>query len=209
MAADIKSLCDQLGPSAKTIFVGHDIGAMIALAYGFKYPADATALVLIDAPLQGSSFMSDARGDPRAWHVGFHQARDIAEYLVQGRERTYLRYMIDVRIFDPAAISQDDFDVYLEAYEKPGALRAAFELYRAFDDDSRAIQLSLKAAGKLATPVMTIAGEHSGLTAAMSGMANELASRVENRIAPAASHWVPEENPDFVAGAICDLLAGL
>jgi hypothetical protein len=34
-------------------------------------------------------------------HAAFHSARDIVELLVQGRERAYLQYMIDVyRAFD-------------------------------------------------------------------------------------------------------------
>jgi hypothetical protein len=68
------------------------------------------------------------RGDPRGWHAAFHSARDIAEFLVHGRERAYVRHMIDVRIFDPSAISADDFEIYVSAYEAPGAMRAAFEL---------------------------------------------------------------------------------
>jgi hypothetical protein len=53
--------------------------------------------------------------------------------LVQGRERPYLQNMIGVRIYDPEAIGPEDFDRYVRAYEAPGAMRAGFELYRAFD----------------------------------------------------------------------------
>jgi pimeloyl-ACP methyl ester carboxylesterase len=132
MAADVQALVrEHLKFAEPIVLVGHDIGAMIALAFAMRFRAGVSHLVLIDAPLQGSKLMDEMRGDPRGWHVGFHQARDIAELLVQGRERAYLQYMIGVRIFDPSAISAEDFDTYVRAYEAPGAMRAAFELYRA------------------------------------------------------------------------------
>jgi hypothetical protein len=82
--------------------------------------------------------------------------RDIAERLVQGRERVYLQHMIEVRIFDPSAIAPEDFDAYVRACEAPGAMRAAFELYRAFDEDGAMLQDSLRKGGKLKMPVLTV-----------------------------------------------------
>ena len=73
------------------------------------------------------------RNDPRVWHFAFHYARDLPELLVQGRERQYLQYFFDARTTDPSAT---DVDVYAKAYSAPGAMRAGFELYRAFDQDA-------------------------------------------------------------------------
>ena len=53
---------------------------------------------------------------------------------MQGRERQYLQYFFDARSTDPSVI---DLDVYAAAYEAPGAMRAGFELYRAFEQDAR------------------------------------------------------------------------
>ncbi len=74
------------------------------------------------------------RSDPRVWHFAFHGARDLPEMLVHGRERQYLQYFFDARSTDPSVI---DLDVYAAAYEAPGAMRAGFELYRAFEQDAR------------------------------------------------------------------------
>src|SRR5689334_11405161 len=98
MAADLHTLVrEHLKVSEPIVLVGHDVGAMVALAYAMRFRESLSHLVLIDAPLQGSKLMDEMRGDPRGWHVAFHQARDIAELLVQGRERAYLQYMIGVR----------------------------------------------------------------------------------------------------------------
>lgn len=207
MAGDIEFLLRKhLVDQEPIVLVGHDIGAMVALAFAFRFRDLVSHLVLIDSPLQGTSFMTEMRGDPRGWHVAFHQARDIAEHLVHGRERGYLRYMIDVRIFDPSAISHDDFDLYVGAYSTPGAMRAAFELYRAFDNDGRAIDEARKQ-GKLEMPVLTLGGEASGLAKWMPQMAQEIAEHTEHKTTPKAAHWVPEEDPQFVAEAIASFVA--
>ena len=203
MAGDIHALVREHSKVADPIvLVGHDVGAMIALAFALRFRASVSHLVLIDAPLQGSKLMDEMRGDPRGWHVGFHQARDIAELLVQGRERAYLQYMIGVRIFDPSAISPEDFETYVRAYEAPGAMRAAFELYRAFEEDKAAVRKAVADGGKLRVPTLCIGGATSGLGEWMPKMLEELAERGQHALAPRSGHWVPEENPSFLADAL-------
>jgi pimeloyl-ACP methyl ester carboxylesterase len=203
MAGDIQALVRKHARAeGPIVLVGHDIGAMVALAYAFRFRDDLSHLVLIDAPLQGTTLMDQMKGDPRGWHVGFHGARDIAELLVQGRERAYLQYMIGVRIFDPSAISPTDFDAYVRAYQAPGAMRAAFEAYRAFDEDATTIREALAKGGKLKTPTLAISGEAGGLGLAMPDMLRELAEQVSHEAAPRSAHWAPEENPGFVADAL-------
>ena len=55
--------------------------------------------------------------------------------LVADRGRQYLEMFFDARIFDPSAVDQSDPDIYASAYSTPGAMRAGFEVYRAFDRD--------------------------------------------------------------------------
>jgi pimeloyl-ACP methyl ester carboxylesterase len=208
MAGDIEALVrEHLDITEPIVLVGHDIGAMVALAYAMRFRESLSHLVLIDAPLQGSKLMDEMRGDPRGWHVGFHQARDIAELLVQGRERAYLQYMIGVRIFDPSAISAEDFDTYVRAYEAPGAMRAAFELYRAFEDDKAATRKAVQEGGKLRVPTLCIGGAASGLGEWMPKMLDDLAERGQHALAPRSGHWVPEENPKFLTDTLLHFLS--
>ena len=202
IAADIHALLGHAAAEERIALVGHDIGAMVALAYAFRFREQVSHLVLIDAPLQGTQAMEAMRGDPRGWHVAFHGARDIAERLVEGRERVYLRYMIDVRAFDPSAIAPADFECYVEAYAAAGAMRAAFELYRAFDEDAARIKAELARAGKLRMPVLAIGGAAGGLGEAMRPMVQQLAGHARYLAAPGCAHWVPEENPTFLCDAI-------
>jgi pimeloyl-ACP methyl ester carboxylesterase len=207
MAADLRCLLrERLRITQPVVLVGHDIGGIIAVVYALEYRGEVSHVVAIDTILPGTAVFDRMRGDPRGWHAAFHSARDIAELLVQGRERAYLRHMIDVRIFDPSAITPADFDVYLRAYEAPGAMRAAFELYRAFDDDARAIRGAVDERGKITAPVLAVGGERSGLGAAMPDMLREVAENVSVVTIPRTGHWIPEESPNAFADAVLGFL---
>jgi pimeloyl-ACP methyl ester carboxylesterase len=209
MAEDIQKLLREhleiIGP---LIMVGRDIGGMLAASYALRYREEVSHLVVIDTPLPGTPVFDRMRGDPRGWHAAFHSARDIAETLVQGRERAYLQHMIGVRMFDPSAISPEDFDTYVGAYEAPGAMRAAFELYRAFDEDARALRAALADHGKLRIPTLAVTGEMSGLAQTMAETMREIADRVDTVTVPRSGHWIPEENPMFLAEALLRFVRG-
>jgi hypothetical protein len=46
-------------------------------------------------------------------------------------------------------------------FEKPGAMSAGFETYRAFTQDAKDLSAAVKARGKLCLPVLLLAGETS------------------------------------------------
>jgi hypothetical protein len=52
-------------------------------------------------------------------------------------------------------------DVDVSKFEKPGAMRAGFETYRAFTQDAKDLSAAVKARGKLNLPVLLLAGEAS------------------------------------------------
>lgn len=113
---------------------------------------------MVDAPIPGTAVFDRLRSDPRVWHFAFHGARDLPELLVAGRERQYLQYFFDARTTNPSAT---DVDVYASAYSAPGAMRAGFEVYRAFEQDARDNRAALEAGGKLTVPVLAVGGERS------------------------------------------------
>ncbi len=148
MAADIEVLLRQhLGVKSPIVLVGHDIGMMVAYAFASSFPKSVERLVLMEAPLPGTlaynaTIATTHLTNVMDWHFFFHNATDnLAELLTQGRERQYLKSFYDRLAFNPDAIGLDDLDVYASQYESAGAMRAGFELYRAFDrdaDDNRA-----------------------------------------------------------------------
>jgi len=156
----------------------------------------------MDAPLPGTAVFDRLRGDPRVWHFAFHGARDVAEMLVAGRERQYLQFFFNARAFDPSAVSDADLDIYVSAYAAPGAMRAGFELYRAFDQDADDNRTALRRNGKLSIPVLAMGGETSTSGALVADMMEEVAEDVTGVRVSGTAHWVAEENPDAVTRAI-------
>lgn len=196
MARDMHELLrTHLKCEGQVILVGHDIGLMVAFAYAQQYRDEVSHLVVIDAPLPGTKVFDALRSDPRLWHFAFHGARDIAEMLVAGKEAAYLKSFMDARSFDPAALTDTDRSVYTTAYSTAGAMRAGFELYRAFDADAQHNRDSITQHGKLKIPVLAVGGEISNTGPFMEEMMNEVAENVTAIRIPATGHWIAEEAP--------------
>jgi pimeloyl-ACP methyl ester carboxylesterase len=207
MAGDVYQLLrrhlDIKGPVA---FAGHDIGLMVAYAYAQAYRDEVSHLAIIDAPLPGTTVFDHLKSDPRAWHFAFHNARDLAEMLVQGRERQYLQSFFGTLAFNPTAIRGEDFDEYVNAYSAPGAMRCGFELYRAFERDAEDNREALRANGKLTIPVSAIGGAVSAIGPHMEAMAQEVAESVTALRIPGTGHWIAEENPKALTAGLLQFL---
>jgi len=196
MAGDIRRLVrDQLAIVGPIALIGHDIGLMVAYAYAEAYRDEVSHLVVIDAPLPGTIVFDKLRADPRVWQFAFHGVRDVPEMLVAGRERAYLQAFFNARLYNPSAIADEELDLYASAYAAPGAMRAGFELYRAFDRDVEDNRNALAGRGKLTLPVLAVGGAASTTGPLMAAMMREVANDVTELLVPRAGHWIAEENP--------------
>jgi pimeloyl-ACP methyl ester carboxylesterase len=207
MAHDIHRLLrGHLQIDGRVALVGHDIGLMVAYAYAQAYRDCVSHLVIMDAPLPGTRVFDRLRSNPRLWHFGFHNARDIAEMLVGGREHLYLKAFFNARIFDTSAISETDFHEYASAYAAPGAMRAGFELYRAFDQDITDNCDALARNGKLTVPVLAVCAAISNTGPLVEEMMREVAENVSSLRVPRSAHWIPEENPSALIEGLLNFL---
>jgi pimeloyl-ACP methyl ester carboxylesterase len=205
MAQDIHRLLRQHFHIAEPIvLVGHDVGVMVAYAYAQAYPDDVSHLVVIDAPLPGTAAFDRLRSDPRVWHFAFHDARDVAEMLVAGRERQYLQAFYNARTSDPSAIDAADLDVYVAAYSAAGAMRAGFELYRTFDQDAVDNRAALARNGELKLPVLAVGGTTSTTGPLVEEMMREVADDITGLRVPGTAHWIAEENPGALVRALLE-----
>lgn len=210
MAGDIQVLLRQhLQIESPVAIVGHDIGLMVAYAYAQAFRDEVSHLVVMDAPLPGTAVFDRLRADPRVWHFAFHGARDVPEMLVAGRERQYLHTFFNARIFNTSAVSENDLDIYASAYAAPGAMRAGFELYRAFDRDADDNRDALKRKGKLKIPVLAVGGATSTSGPIVEEMMREVAEDVKGIRIGGAAHWIAEENPAAFTLELLEFLANL
>lgn len=195
VAKDIHNLVERLGLGPVHV-MGHDHGAAVAYAYSASFRDEVRSLVFCEMALMGVAgdkgieYFMDQREELRLWHLSFHAANHVAEMLIRGREREYLRWFYRMQIFNTEAISDDDIDVYARSYSGPGGLR--LEYYRAFYQDGEDNKELSKE--KLSIPVLAVGGANSIRELSVSSM-EAVANDVEGIIVPDCGHWLPEERP--------------
>ncbi len=214
MAADVfKLLREHLRVAGPVTIVGHDIGMMVAYAFASEYPRSVERLVLMEAPLPGTAAYDAMVAAPKLnnaamWHFFFHNAQNsLAESLTTGRERLYLQHFYERLAFNQSAITEADLDLYASHYSAAGAMRAGFEVYRAFDRDGEDNRAALKKNGRLTMPVLALGGTSSFYLPVAKAMLAEVAKKVSVKGIPDAGHWIAEENPKALVGEIltfCD-----
>jgi pimeloyl-ACP methyl ester carboxylesterase len=204
VAEDIHQLVSKLGFNS-IYLVGHDIGVLVAYPYAAEYPSEVKKLVAMESPLPGF-FPPPTPGLPPVWHIFFHQAPDVPEALIQGQEREYLTWFYRNEAYNPAAITQDAIDEYVSHYSAPGAMRAGFEYYRAVPEDT--MQNLNYSKTKLTMPVLAmgagyspILGGNVSMPATIYGM-QQVAQNVTGVKVPNSGHWIPEEQPQFLADTL-------
>ena len=189
-AGDVAGVLTSLGIEQIDL-VTHDIGNMVGFAFAAQHPRRVQRFALIDAPLPGVGPWDEILKNPLLWHFRF--GGPDMERLVAGRERIYLdrfwnEFSADRRRFGEAAREH-----YAALYALPGAMRAGFAQFAAFDQDAIDNRTFL-ASGKLPMPVLAVGGEKS-FGATMADMMRFAAQDVQEAIVPDSGHWVMEENP--------------
>lgn len=200
-AKDIRAVVEKLGHD-QTAVVGHDIGNMVGYAYAARYPDKTTRLVVMDAPLPGIDPWEAVVRSRALWHFSF--GGPDAERLVAGRERIYLDRFWNEFASDPKKIDEGMRSHYAAAYAQPGAMRAGFSHFLAFEQDSRDNKVTQ--AKKLPMPVLAIGGEKSFGPLMAVNMRN-VALDVAEAVVPGSGHWLMEENPTATIGFVRDFLA--
>ena len=192
IAADIHELVKSLGYT-KIDLVGHDIGLMVAYAYAAQYPAEVEKLALLEAPIPGiGDIWQKVYTTPALWHFHFVNS-PIALELVKGRERLFLEHFWQTLSPHPETFSEADRRIYAKSYAQEGAMRAAFEMFKAFDTQD-AIDNRKLAGTKLPMPVLTIEGDKA-MGGALEVQAKLVANDVRSIQFADTGHWLMEQRP--------------
>jgi pimeloyl-ACP methyl ester carboxylesterase len=198
---DVAGLLDALGIEQADL-VTHDIGNMVGYAFAAQYPNRVTRFVLMDAPLPGIGPWEDVLKSPLLWHFRF--GGPDMERLVAGRERIYLDRFWNEFSADPKSFGEASREHYAQLYAQPGAMRAGFNQFAAFDQDAIDNQAFL-AKGKLTMPVLAVGGEKSfGPTMAI--VMRSAATDVQEVVIASSGHWLMEEQPAATVTAVRSFL---
>ena len=116
--------------------------------------------------------------------------------LVAGRERVYFEHFWNDFAADRTkSVLERDRRIYAKAYGQPGAMRAGFEVFKAFEQDAADFQMFSQT--KLTMPMLVITGEKaSGEFLIAQGRL--VADNVEGVVIMGSGHWLMDEAPDEV-----------
>ncbi len=193
MAQDIHALAAALGYQHVRI-AGHDIGLMVAYAYAAQHPAEVDRIVLMDAFLPGVGDWTHVWLLRDLWHFHFYGETPLK--LVDGRERIYFEHFWNDFAADPKkSVSEHDRELYAKAYHQPGAMRAGFEVFRAFERDAKDFAEFAKT--KLTMPMLVLSGEKAG-GQFLIDQGRMVDDNVEGVIVTGSGHWLVDEAPDQV-----------
>jgi pimeloyl-ACP methyl ester carboxylesterase len=199
IANDIHELVKSLG-FERISLVGHDIGLMVAYSYAAQYPNEVEKLALLEAPIPGiGDIWEKVFTTPALWHFHFVFS-PIALELVKGRERIFLEHFWQTLSPHPETFSEEDRRIYAESYAQNGAMRAAFEMFKAFNFQDAADNRKF-AASKLPMPVLTIEGDKA-MGGALEIQAKMAASNVTSIMFPDTGHWLIEQRPAETKAAL-------
>lgn len=211
LARDLAELLDRLEIDRAHV-AGRDWGASTSLALALHWRRARTLTwIEVGAP-PGFGFEENVRPRPPNLeaeedvsfqdsgvnHFTFHLMPDIAEFLIQGRERAYFTWFLTRLAYNVGAIDAETIDETVRCMSQPGALRATLgysrALYRNAEDNRRAIERD----GKLAIPVLALGGDH-GAGEKPARSLRQVAEQVEGAVIPNCGHWASLEQPEWIA----------
>ncbi|SFF59285.1 Pimeloyl-ACP methyl ester carboxylesterase [Actinacidiphila alni] len=207
MAADVVAAAAALGHD-RFALVGHDRGALVAFRAGLDHPETVTHLGILDI-VPTLDMWQVLRGVSAA--VGYHlflmaQPPGLPETMIGNSADAFFGSFLDAWAKDPAAIPDDVRAAYLRA--SAAAVPSIVADYRASAGiDIAHDQADQDAGSQFAMPVMVVQqdwGARLGYDAAEVWRA--WAPDLDHRLTT-AGHFMAEEAPDEITGAILDLLA--
>lgn len=198
LATDIVGLLDHYSVEEAHI-VGHDMGALVSLAFAGAYPQRALSMTYLDEPLVGynldqfTNYREETYGG--YWHFGFNSAPGLIEILVDGNEQAFVDWFVPkMRAPNPDAVTAEDRAIYAAGLKTEGGIAGSVGWYRATFETARQLRQLGDAGVKV--PMMAWGGAygipitHEQFTA--------IADDVVGGVIPNVGHLLPDEAPEVL-----------
>ena len=198
IANDVVRLLDRLGVTTFDL-AGHDWGGVVAYALARDEAQRVRKFAVLDVSIPGDGADGFSQGGKR-WHHAFHRLHNLPEALTAGREELYLRWFYDEWPVVREALDADTVSEYLRTYTMPNAMHCGFEYYRALSDDIEYNAKKLQTVGKLVVPALGLGGDGPWARGRDVGESlRRVATDVRDEVVPNCGHFMPEEQPEYVA----------
>ena len=207
MAADVVAAARALGHD-RFALAGHDRGALVAIRAGLDHPDAVTHLASLDV-LPNLDTWDVLRGLSAsvAWHLYLMaQPAGLPEAMISGAADAFFGSFLDAWAHDPAAVPADVRAEYLRASRE--AVPSIVADYRASATVDVEHDRADRAAGTRLRMPVTVLQQDWGpeLSAGAAAMWAAWAPDLDHRTVT-SGHFMAEEDPATVVGALRDLLA--
>jgi epoxide hydrolase 4 len=215
LTEDVIGLMDHFG-ARKAALVGHDWGAGITWAVAQKHADRVSKLAVMQVPPAAAwrANMS-LRQLLRSWYMFLFQLPSVPEWMISRDGFAALNKVFKERVSRPHTFSDADIAAYREALQRPDALRAAVNYYRANVIRLMRRSSSRQAAkagqdNRIRVPTLFIFGEQdlAILPQTVKGIARFIDAPYRELRIPDSSHWVQNEAPEEVNAALVEFLKG-
>ncbi len=205
LVADVAALVEREA-GGRAHLVGHDWGGAVAWEVARRRPEVVDRLAILNAPHPAAYRRAVRRPRQmlRSWYVLFFQLPVLPEAAIRA-----LDYAVLDQVFRgtsrPGSFTDDDIAAYKAALDRPGALTAALNWYRANlppgggEGASGAVERSVRP-GRIEAPTLVLWGERDPWLGAelLEGLDRRVVDlRIERRAD--AGHWLAAEAPDWVS----------
>jgi haloacetate dehalogenase len=208
MARDILGLMHHLGIERAAV-IGHDRGARVALRLAKDFPEAVSRFAALDnIPTRTIFERMNTEIARTHWFLLFNAVQDLPEALIAGREEMWLRHILSSWCHNPELLTDSEIGVYVRAYSRPGALRGAFEDYRAAMAD--VVQDKYDEHSLLDMPTLVLWGEDfaaGGKLWDFREVWGYYSNSLEFLSLSECGHLPHEERPDLVKQALLTFLA--
>jgi pimeloyl-ACP methyl ester carboxylesterase len=205
LAGDVAAIMDALDVSDAAV-VGYDHGGGTALALAYSAPERVNKLAVIEyaPPDYGYEMGLTAAPTNVNWQLSFFTHPDVAVQFIGGKERELLAWYFWHWAYNPDAVDQADFEVYVRQLQKPGALRGGMMHFASVFKDIELFK-NWASSMRLTMPCLGIGGEiAAGIYGEMALKA--LADNVSGAVIAKAGHWIAEEQPEALNQCLLDFL---
>lgn len=202
LVEDVVGLVEKLG-DGRGMVVGHDWGGVIAWAFASLHPDLTEKLVIMNAP--HPSVMAERISSPeqsrRSWYISFFRKEREPEKFLEAENYAVLKEVLRSTAIKPA-FKEEDLEKFVEAWSKPGALRAGINYYRANGPEGQARKLP-----KVKVPTLVIWGKEDAFLSLEVSRADEyVEAPYEVVYLENCGHWVQNEEPELVNRLLLEFL---
>jgi pimeloyl-ACP methyl ester carboxylesterase len=206
LLGDVTGLIEHAGEQ-QAVVVGHDWGGVIAWALAMHHPECVRRLVVLNAP-HPAAFARELGGPTqwlRSWYILFFQLPLLPEWALRAGTYALLERTLRRQPVHRGAFTDEDIRRYKEALDRPGALTAALNYYRAA---LRSLGVGRSDLRPIQAPTLLLWGVHDpylgvALTEGLSRWVENL--RIERLD---ASHWLQNDAPERVNDLLTGFLQG-